>query len=118
MKKFAKVLAIALVIGIIFTLTACGGGDALSGKWEGENDDGSKSTWTFNGGKCHWFADYGEGYTMDQDGTYDINEETGIVVISLELWDAPIEYAYTIDGDHLTLTSTNGYSPNYDLSKK
>ena len=126
MKTLAKILAIVLVVGILFTFAACGGGDggdaisgggdAISGEWSGESD-GTKNTWTFDNGKCHWFADYGEGYTMNQDGTYEIDEEAGIVNITLELWDAPIEYNYVIDGNNLTLTATNGYSPSYNLSK-
>lgn len=118
MKTFARILAIVLIIGILFTFAACGGGgDAISGKWSGENNDGIACTWTFDNGKCQWHADYGEGYTMDQDGTYEIDEAAGIVNITLELWDAPIEYQYVIDGNNLTLTATNGYSPNYTLSK-
>lgn len=118
MKTFAKTLAIVLIIGILFTFAACGGGgDAISGKWSGENNDGYTSTWTFDNGKCHWFVDYGEGFTTEQDGTYEIDEEAGIVNITLELWDAPIEYEYVLDGNNLSLTATNGYSPDYILSK-
>lgn len=118
MKTIAKILAAVLILSILLTFAACGGGgDAISGKWSGENNDGTACTWEFKGGKCHWFADYGEGYTMDQDGTYEIDEAAGLVTISLELWDAPIEYQYAVDGNNLTLTATNGYSPNYTLSK-
>ncbi len=117
MKIFTRILAVVLILSVLFTFAACGGGDAISGKWSGENNDGIACTWTFDNGKCQWHADYGEGYTMDQEGTYEIDEEAGIVTISLELWDAPIEYQYALDGNNLTLTATNGYSPNYTLSK-
>lgn len=117
MKTMTRILAIVMILGILICLTACGGGDAISGKWSGENDDGTACTWEFKGGKCHWFEDLGEGYTMDQDGTYEIDEAAGTVVISLELWDEPIEYKYSVDDSSLVLTATNGYSPNYNLSK-
>ena len=122
-----RIVVIVLALVLCFALAACGGGsgggsggdsgggggDPLKGTWEGTYEDGD-ATLTFDGkGKCTlttFFLDKEAGkYTITSDGEVDIQ---------LNIWDDPIEYSFSISGDSLTLTANNGYSPNYDLTKK
>ena len=119
-----KLIVTVLALVLCFALAACGGGsggssdgggsgDPLKGTWEGTYEDGD-ATLTFDGkGKCTlttFFLDKEAGkYTITSDGEVDIQ---------LNIWDDPIEYSFSVSGDSLTLTANNGYSPNYDLTKK
>ena len=108
-------LLLVLMLGICL-LAGCGGGgggDALQGTWEGTYEDG-EAGWNFDGkGKCKMT----NAFIENQPGTYAIksNDE---VDITIDGWDAPITYAYKIEGGKLTLTAADPYSPNYELEKK
>ena len=114
MKK-GLALLLVLMLGISMLLIAgCGGsGDALKGTWEGTYEDGDAS-WTFDGkGACTITS-----IVLDKSpGKYTIKDGEK-VDITLDLWDAPLTYTYKIEGTKLTLTADNGYSPNYELTKK
>jgi len=111
-----RTIALALALMLCITLLAsCGGsgGDALKGTWEGTYEDGD-AAWTFDGsGKCKLTT-----YFLDKEpGTYTIKSDTEVDV-TINGWSDAITYTYKIDGDKLTLTANDPYSPNYDLKKK
>ena len=111
MKK-AIVILLVLILGVSL-LAGCGSADVLKGTWVGTNNDGIDTTVTFDGkGKCSI-----DNYGSKTPGTYTL-KEGGAMDIQLESWDTPIAYHYAINGNHLTLTADNGWSPNYDLTKK
>ena len=106
-------LLLVLIIGASL-LAGCGGsGDVLKGTWQGTYEDGD-ATWTFDGnGKCNLTTIF-----LDKKpGTYTITNETKVDV-KIDGWDDPITYSYKIDGSKLTLTASDPYSPNYELTKK
>ena len=117
-KKLALCLAVVLGLSMLI-LAGCGGGsgggsgDVLKGTWVGTYEDGDAS-WTFDGkGGCQVTTE-----TLDKaPGDYTIIDESQ-VDITLIIWSDAIAYTYKIDGSNLTLTANNGYSPNYDLTKK
>ena len=120
-----KLIVTVLALVLCFALAACGGGsgggssdgggsgDPLKGTWEGTYEDGDAAA-TFDGkGKCTLTT-----FFLDKEpGTYTITGD-GDVDIKLNIWDEALEYSFSVSGDSLTLTAKNGYSPNYDLTKK
>jgi predicted small secreted protein len=111
-----KTIALVLALMLCITLFAsCGGsgGDVLKGTWEGTYEDGNAS-WNFDGnGKCKLTTVF-----LDKEpGTYTIKNDTEVDV-TINGWSDAITYTYKIDGDKLTLTANDPYSPNYDLKKK
>ncbi len=110
-----KLIAIALCLVFVLSLSACGGGgDALKGTWVQENSDYGTVTWIFDGkGKCSLETDF----LSKTSGTYTIvNDNT--VNIKIDVWDSEKVYEYTVSGDSLALTATDGLAPDYNLTKK
>ena len=106
-----KILAISLLFVLLFGLTACGSSDSLKGTWAGTYEDG-EATWVFDGkDKCEMTNVFGG----PNKGTYTIKEKD--VEIKLDVWEKATVYHFTIDGDKLTLTADDVYSPNYELTK-
>jgi hypothetical protein len=83
---------IALVMVAAFAFTGCSGG-GLSGTWESD-DDFLSMTWTFAGNKLTY-----EVMGMKVTTTYKVKNKA----IAMEYQGASVEYAYTIDGDTLTI---------------
>ena len=106
-----KILTIALLCLLLIGVTACGS-DALKGTWVGTYEDG-EATWVFDGnGKCEMTNVFGG----PNKGTYTIKDNDA--EIKLDSWDSATTYHFTIDGNNLSLTADNAYSPNYELTKK
>ena len=112
MKKFTKMLALLLCLLMLgATLTACGGDsdgggsdDAITGTWKQTDDINGNWTWTFSGGKKAKLV--GETTGFESDGTYTLDEANKKVTVTLEKWDAPKEYTYTLNGSTLDLEET------------
>lgn len=111
-----KVFALILVFAVLCSLAACSKGDVLAGSWKGITEDGS-AEWTFKDGKCTLHIE-SDGFAIDNEGTYELHEETGVVTIMMNLWSEAKNYQYTLNGNTLTLTANDAYSPNYELTKK
>ena len=92
----------------------CGKSDKeLVGTWKGLTDGDSRenqieTTFTFkSGGDIAYENEFG----IKSEGTYEINDNK--VTITLESWDQPKVYEFKVDGDKLSLTATDKYSPSY-----
>lgn len=114
MKKFLSVIC---CLAIILSLAACGGGsgggDALKGTWEQTGTDYGTVTWKFDGkGGFTSESDY-----FDNEGTYTIDGSQVTITREGDFAD-PVVYDFTVSGSSLTLTSTDGLAPDYDLTKK
>ena len=113
-KSKFRILILFLSLSLILALTACssGGKDAVEGTWVTEDDFYGNVTWKFDGkGGCSLKHD-----VTDQKGTYELTDDT--VSISLELWDNPVVYNYTVGNGTLSLVDSAGMAPGYDLKKK
>jgi len=127
MKKLLA-LPVALIFGLAL-ITGCGGdnggssvngggGDALAGTWTGilvmdeETDWTEDIIWVFDGKGGLKFTN---GFYDAQPGTYTITG--GKVELLVEGWDTPLIYSFSVNGDTLTMTADNGFSPDYDLTK-
>ena len=107
-----KIISIVLCMFMLFSLAACGGGDALKGTWTCEDKDYGTVTWTFDGkGQCSLKHDF-----TDDTGAYTITDNQ--VSIELSLWDGEVIYDFTVSDSGLKLTATDGLAPDYDLTKK
>ena len=84
------------------------------GTWSGKNNDDVETEWKFEkDGKCIMKNDYG----YEGEGTYSI-EDTKLK-IKLKSWDEEKIYEFKLEGDKLSLTPTDPYSPKYpELIKK
>lgn len=114
MKKIVSViLVIALLITTLFILAGCGKASVV-GTWSGKNNDDVETEWKFEkDGKCIMKNDYG----YEGEGTYSI-EDTKLK-IKLKSWDEEKIYEFKLEGDKLSLTPTDPYSPKYpELIKK
>ena len=110
MKK--NVIALALIIVMLFSLSACGSKDALAGTWSADLGDDGVITWTFNGkGKCTMENAY-----MKQDGTYTIDGDQ--LTVTLETWSEPSTYTFSVDGSSLTMNENSGYGISGTFAKK
>lgn len=113
-RSISIIFVMLLIVSLITGLVACGSGgkDAVAGTWTTEDEDFGSVTWTFNGkGGCTLKHD-----TTDQKGTYELTDDT--VTISMELWENPIAYNYTVGDGTLSLKDSAGMAPEYDLNKK
>ena len=111
MKKY--LITLCLVFSL-FILVGCGSKNELVGTWEGETNDGLKTTFIFESGKT---VKYDNEYGFDSEGTYEIKDD--IVTIKLDSWDASKEYKFEVKDGKLTLTAQDAYSPSYkDMIKK
>lgn len=109
-----SIFILLLSVSLIIALTACssGGKDAVEGTWITEDEFYGNVTWKFDGkGGCSLEHD-----TTDQKGTYELSEDD--VTITMELWENPIIYNYTVSDSSLSLTDFAGIAPSYDLKKK
>ena len=59
---------------------------------------------------------YSNEYGITSDGTYEIEDDK--VVITLKSWSEAKTYEFKVDGDTLSLTATDRYSPSYSEMKK
>ena len=104
-------MLVCVLIASMLILAGCGK-DKLAGKWSDAVDDMYNATFEFDGkGNVTYVTEYAEGK-----GTYKIKDDK--VTISLDIWTKPIEYKFEFNDKKLTLTATNGYSPNYKELKK
>ena len=113
-KTKLNILILLLSVSLIIGLTACssGGKDAVAGTWITEDEFFGNVTWKFDGkGGCTLKHD-----TTDQKGTYELTDDTA--TISMELWENPIIYNYTVGDGSLSLQDSAGIAPGYDLDKK
>jgi len=112
MKKTIMMIMLVGLVACVVILTGCSNKEPLEGTWVGTYEDG-EATWVFDGeGGCTLTNIFRE----DQPGTYVIDGET--VEIQIHDWDSPIIYKFKVDGDKLTLTADNPYSPNYELTRQ
>ena len=114
MKKIVSlILIIALLIATLFILAGCGKASVV-GTWSGKNNDDVETEWEFKkDGKCIMKNAYG----YEGEGTYSI-EDTKLK-IKLKSWDEEKIYEFKLEGDKLSLTPTDPYSPKYpELIKK
>lgn len=112
-RRLAALLCLAVVVCMV--LAACGGGgakDAISGTWKQTDEINGNWEWTFDGGKCKLV---GETTGFEGEGTYTLDETAKKVTITVDGWENPIEYTYTLDGNNLSLDSD--YS-SYKLVKQ
>ena len=110
MKKY--LLTLCLILSL-FVLVGCGSKCEIDGTWEGETNDGLKTTFVFKDGKVEYSNEFG----FDSKGTYAIKDD--VITITLESWDNPKDYKYEIKEDKLSLTAQDKYSPSYkDMIKK
>ena len=115
MKKYLLVLT--LIVSVVF-LTACGSSNELEGTWKGLTDGESRdnqieTTFVFkSGGEVEYSNEYG----IKGNGTYEIKDD--VVNIKLNTWDQAKDYKFKVDGDKLSLTATDVYSPSYSELKK
>ena len=108
-----KVLFSILLVCSVFFLTACGS-NKLIGTWEGETNDGLKTTFTFEKKNV---VKYENEFGFSSEGTYEIKDD--IVTIELKLWSEKKEYKFEIKDKKLYLTATDKYSPSYKgMTKK
>ena len=110
MKKY--LLGLLLVFGLFF-VTACGS-KSIVGTWNGESNDGLKTTFTFEkGGKVSYSNDYG----FKSSGTYSVSKDE--VTIKLDNWEEKKVYKFEIKKGKLTLKPNDKYSPSYkNMTKK
>lgn len=109
MKKFAALL---LIVITLVTFSACGSKDALAGTWSAELEYDGVITWTFDGnGKCTMENAY-----MKQNGTYTIEDDQ--LTVTLETWDEPSTYTFSVDDTSLTMNENSGYGISGTFTKK
>ena len=107
-----KVLFCLVLVCTLVLATACGG-NKLVGTWEGDSNDGLKTTFIFaKDGKVTYKNEYG----FDSKGTYEVKDNK--VTISLKSWDEKKVYKYEIKDGKLKLTATDKYSPSYNSMTK
>ena len=107
-----KVVSILLILTLVLALAACGSKDALAGTWTGDLGADGIVTWTFDGkGKVKFENEFSK-----QDGTYTIDGDQ--VTISLELWDAPNVYTFSVSGNSLTMNANNELGLSGTYTKK
>ena len=107
MKKLAKKLVVVLcLVMLATTFAACGGGktDAVTGTWKQTDDVDGNWTFTFSDGSKVKFV--GETTGFESEGTYTLDEANKKLTVTLEKWDAPKEFSYTLDGTTLDLEET------------
>ncbi len=109
MKKYVVLL---LIVAALLTLASCGSKDALAGTWSADFEYDGTITWTFNGkGKCTMENAY-----IKQSGTYSIDGDQ--LTVTLETWDKPSVYTFSVDGSSLTLQENSGYGISGTFAKK
>lgn len=109
MKKFAALL---LIVVTLVTFSACGSKDALAGTWSAELEYDGVITWTFDGrGKCTLVDYFGE-----LKGTYTIEGDQ--LTVTLETWDEPSTYTFSVDDTSLTMNENSGYGISGTFTKK
>ena len=116
MKK--RFLLFSLLVSVLFVLSGCGSKNKLVGAWKGLTDGETRdmeieTTFTF---KEHGDVSYSNEYGITSDGTYEIKDDK--VVITLKTWTEAKTYEFKVDGDSLSLTATDKYSPSYSEMKK
>ena len=110
-----KVLICLVAVLSLVLVTGCGAKSSpLVGKWDGETNDGMKTTFEFKKGDK---VSYSNEYGIKADGTYKIKDD--VVTIKLDTWDKEKEYKFEIKDKKLSLTAQDKYSPSYkDMEKK
>ena len=111
MKKRLLLIPLFLVSFLFF---GCGkSSNELLGTWKGLTDGSSREyqlETTFNF-KSDDKLEYSNEFGIKSNGTYEINENK--VAIKLEIWDESKIYEFKVNGDKLSLTATDTYSPSY-----
>lgn len=110
-----KVLVCLVAVLSLVIITGCGSkGNKLVGTWEGETNDGLKTTFEFKkGGDVSYKNEYG----FDSEGTYEIDGE--IVTINLKSWSEAKKYKFEVKDEKLSLTAQDKLAPSYtDMIKK
>ena len=119
MKKLTKKLAVVLCLMMLATaLVGCGGGDsgktdAVTGTWKQTDEVDGNWVFTFSGGSKVKFV--GETTGFESEGTYVLDEANKKLTVTLEKWDNPKEFTYTLNGNTLDLKETYA---NYHLIKQ
>ena len=116
MKK--RFLLFSLFVASLFIFAGCGSSNKLVGTWKGLTDGESRDMQIETTFKFEKNGDvsYSNEYGITSDGTYEIKDDK--VVISLETWSESKTYEFKVDGDKLSLTATDVYSPSYSEMKK
>ncbi len=106
MKKFTKKLVVVLCLMMLATaMVGCGGKtDAVTGSWKQTDEVDGNWTFTFSDGSKVKFV--GETTGFESEGTYKLDETNKKLTVTLEKWDAPKEFDYTLDGNTLDLKET------------
>ena len=106
MKKFTKKLVVVLCLMMLATaMVGCGGKtDAVTGSWKQTDEVDGNWTFTFSDGSKVKFV--GETAGFESEGTYKLDETNKKLTVTLEKWDAPKEFDYTLDGNTLDLKET------------
>lgn len=108
MKKFA----VLLLIAVLLLFSACGSKDALAGTWSAEFEYDGVITWSFDGnGKCTM-----ENSFLKQNGTYVIEGDQ--LQVTLETWDEPSTYTFSVDENSLTMEENTGYGISGTFTKQ
>lgn len=116
MKKLTK-LAAVLLLAVMMTMTICACG-------KGESGDELKGTWTrtdafygdihldFDGkGGFAWGYEV-EGFTFNDDGTYEI-KDGGVISMKASMWDSASEGTFTVSGSSLTIKECGALEGTY-----
>jgi major membrane immunogen (membrane-anchored lipoprotein) len=110
MKKY--LLVFTLIISVVL-LTACGSSNELEGTWKGLTDGDSpdnqiETTFVL---KSEGEVEYSNDFGIKGNGTYEIKDD--VVTIKLSTWEQSKNYKFKVDGNKLSLTATDAYSPSY-----
>ena len=108
MKKLTKKLVVVLCLMMLATaMVACGDGgktDAVTGTWKQTDEVDGNWVFTFCDGSKVKFV--GETTGFESEGTYTLDETNKKLTVTLEKWDPPKEFSYTLNGNNLDLEET------------
>ena len=96
--------AILVTLLLLFSCSACGGGDTLTGTWEGPMETTVLGTGTEDGDVTATIR-----FTFQEDGSGATETDFGSDLPAAEAQ----TYQYTTDGDALTLTFEDGQTQTY-----
>lgn len=103
-----KIFISLITICMIFIITGCGKKDPLIGTWEGKNNDGRNTIFTF---KKDNKINFDNGL-VKLDGTYSTKGDT--LTIKIEAWQKDRNYIFKIENNTLNLTpKDNDGMPTY-----
>jgi hypothetical protein len=92
-KLFKSVGIAVLLLGIVFAFSACGGGDDITGKWEGDD------------GITYDFQDDGTlALVMEGMGEFTASYEVSDGNITIDMMGEKVTAPYKIDGNKMTIT--------------